>query len=272
MLFVFPEETEHSFWMKNTLIPLDMLFIAARRPHRRHPRRRRAALHRRRSSVGQPSTLRARGERRLGRAPRRPRRRPGRAPRRARTRRDARLRSTPGCSAAAGGAGSPSREPLSCAPHAWTRASRRRAAETLEALEADGRLLRLPGDRWALPAQAGLVAGRLTMNPAGFGFVQPDDAGAGRRPRRRARGSAARCTATACWSGSAGAAAPAAPRGRIVRVLARGLETLLGGLPPGARRRRARARRTRGSRRRSWSWRGRRRRARATATWCWPAS
>src|SRR4030042_2117162 len=29
MLFIFPEERFQSFWMKNTVLPLDMLFISA---------------------------------------------------------------------------------------------------------------------------------------------------------------------------------------------------------------------------------------------------
>ena len=31
MLFVFPEEAEHMFWMKNTLVPLDMIWLGSDR-------------------------------------------------------------------------------------------------------------------------------------------------------------------------------------------------------------------------------------------------
>ncbi len=100
------------------------------------------------------------------------------------------------------------------------------AAARLEALEASGQLLRLDGDRWALPEQAGLVAGRLTVNPAGFGFLQLDD------PTRedvhvaaRAMGSAMhgdRVQVRVMRRGRQGRAT-----GRVIRVLTRGIETLL---------------------------------------------
>ncbi len=106
------------------------------------------------------------------------------------------------------------------------RPEHRRAAARLDALEADGRLVRLPGDRWALPGEAGLVAGRLSVNPAGFGFVEPDD---GERDdvhvAARAVGGAMHGDRVLVRVGGGGRGGRAT--GRVVRVLARAVETLL---------------------------------------------
>jgi ribonuclease R len=107
------------------------------------------------------------------------------------------------------------------------RAEHAPAVARLEALERDGRVLGLSGGRWALPGESGLVAGRVSANPGGFGFLVPDDPAAediylsarGLSPamhgdralvrvRRRGRGGK--------------------PDGRVVRILSRGMETLLG--------------------------------------------
>jgi ribonuclease R len=106
------------------------------------------------------------------------------------------------------------------------RREREPAAARLDALEAAGQLIRLPGDRWAVPEQAGLVAGRLAVNPAGFGFVQLDD---GAREdvhvAARAMGSAMHGDRVLVRVGRRGRTGSAT--GRVVRVLARGLETFL---------------------------------------------
>jgi ribonuclease R len=54
-------------------------------------------------------------------------------------------------------------------------AERARGEERLAALEARGLLVRTKGDRFALAARLGLVAGRLQVNSAGFGFCVPDE-------------------------------------------------------------------------------------------------
>jgi len=46
----------------------------------------------------------------------------------------------------------------------------------LKRLAASGQLMQVRGNRYALPDAGNLVAGRLQTNPAGFGFVVPDDA------------------------------------------------------------------------------------------------
>src|SRR5690349_3422157 len=45
----------------------------------------------------------------------------------------------------------------------------------LRELEQSGRLVRIKGNRYILPREADLIAGRIRMNRQGKGFLQPDD-------------------------------------------------------------------------------------------------
>ncbi|HTM04813.1 MAG TPA: ribonuclease R [Vicinamibacterales bacterium] len=51
----------------------------------------------------------------------------------------------------------------------------------VRALAASGDLLQIGGNRYGLPEEMNLVVGRLTSNPAGFGFVVPEGAPRGER-------------------------------------------------------------------------------------------
>src|SRR5688572_26871566 len=47
----------------------------------------------------------------------------------------------------------------------------------LHQLQQSGRIVRIKGNRYVLPTEADLVPGRIRMNRAGKGFLQPDDPG-----------------------------------------------------------------------------------------------
>src|SRR6266700_710876 len=49
--------------------------------------------------------------------------------------------------------------------------------KTLRDLERSGEIARIRKDRYVLPAEADLVTGRLSVPPAGFGFLTPEKAG-----------------------------------------------------------------------------------------------
>jgi len=48
-------------------------------------------------------------------------------------------------------------------------------SRTLRQLERDGEIARIKGDNYILPREADLIPGRIRMNRAGKGFLQPDD-------------------------------------------------------------------------------------------------
>ncbi len=47
----------------------------------------------------------------------------------------------------------------------------------LDELESQGTIVRVKGERYAVPGELGLIVGRLEVNPRGFGFVTPEEGG-----------------------------------------------------------------------------------------------
>jgi exoribonuclease R len=71
----------------------------------------------------------------------------------------------------------------------------------LAKLEQTGEVARIKGNRYVQPREADLIPGRIRMNRAGNGFLQPDDTASRKSPfpkTPRAR----RCTRTVCWCGA----------------------------------------------------------------------
>ena len=98
----------------------------------------------------------------------------------------------------------------------------------LRQLIEDGEVVKIRGARIGLPARMNLVAGRLTCNPAGYGFVAPES--------RRAGQSDVYVSAVNLKEALHGdrvvvrveRVTPKGPEGRIIRVLERGMTRLVG--------------------------------------------
>ncbi len=58
----------------------------------------------------------------------------------------------------------------------WTRNRQQELQRELRRLEQGGRIARVKGNRYILPQEADLIPGRIRINRAGKGFLQPDDA------------------------------------------------------------------------------------------------
>ncbi len=99
----------------------------------------------------------------------------------------------------------------------------------LKRLADSGQLMQVRGNRYALPDTEDLVAGRLQVNPAGFGFVVPDDA----EPGERKDIYIAAANLTEAMHGDrvlvrVERQTPRGLEGRIVRILERAHDTVVG--------------------------------------------
>jgi ribonuclease R len=105
----------------------------------------------------------------------------------------------------------------------------RHESETLlRRLIEDGEVVSIRGGRIGLPSRMNLVAGRLTCNPAGFGFVVPEG---GRRDQPDVYVSAVNLKEALHGDRvvvRVERTTPKGPEGRIIRVLERGLKRIVG--------------------------------------------
>ncbi len=100
--------------------------------------------------------------------------------------------------------------------------------DLLRRLIVDGEVVKIRGGRVGLPSRMNLVVGRLTCNPAGYGFVVPEKA--------RGRGGDVYVSAVNMKEALHGdrvvarieRRTPKGPEGRIIRVLERGLQRIVG--------------------------------------------
>src|SRR5438093_1860685 len=106
--------------------------------------------------------------------------------------------------------------------------SRSELTDLLRRLIADGEVVNIRGGRVGLPSRMNLVVGRLTCNPAGYGFVIPEAA--------RGRGGDVYVSAVNMKEALHGDRVvarierhtPKGPEGRIIRVLERSLQRIVG--------------------------------------------
>jgi ribonuclease R len=99
----------------------------------------------------------------------------------------------------------------------------------LKALATSGDLLQIRGNRFGVPEKMDLVVGRVSTNPAGFGFVVPEHAGDGERRDIFI----AAANLTEAMHGDRVVArierhTDKGPEGRIIRILERSQETVVG--------------------------------------------
>jgi len=107
-------------------------------------------------------------------------------------------------------------------------AERRELKGVLRRLIEDGDLVKIRGARVGLPARMNLVVGRLTCNPAGYGFVAPE-----RRRQGEADIYVSAVNLKEALHGDRVVArvertTPKGPEGRIIRILERGLKRIVG--------------------------------------------